>query len=146
VNLEEDELAKQLGDVGFEPEAGTFCSALGVVQYLSRDAAERLFHFAASLTPPRELVFSFVPPDDELDGDDLAAATQAVILMEAMGEPWKSRFRVSDLIDLLASARFRDIFHLTPELAQQRYFAKRRDMLKAHRLEQLIAARQADDT
>ncbi len=93
-----------------------------------------------------EIVFSFVPPDDELDGDDLAAATQAVVLTEALGEPWKSRFQVSDLIDLLVRAGFRDIFHLTPEVAQQRYFAERRDMLKAHRLEQLIAARRADDT
>jgi len=146
VDLEEDRLGKQLGAFGFEPEAGTFCSTLGVVQYLSRDAVERLFHFAASLTPPSEIVFSFVPPDDELDGDDLAAATQAVVLTEALGEPWKSRFQVSDLIDLLVRAGFRDIFHLTPEVAQQRYFAERRDMLKAHRLEQLIAARRADDT
>jgi methyltransferase (TIGR00027 family) len=146
VDLEEDQLGKQLRDFGFEPKAGTFCSTLGVVQYLSRDAVERLFHFPASLTPPSEIVFSFVPPDDELDGDDLAAATQAVVLTEALGEPWKSRFHVSDLIDLLVRAGFRDVFHLTPEVAQQRYFAERRDMLKAHRLEQLIAARRADDT
>jgi methyltransferase (TIGR00027 family) len=140
VNLEGDDLGRQLGNFGFRSAAGTFCSTLGVVQYLSRDAVERLFHFVGSLKPPSEIVFSFVPPDNALDGDDLAAATQAMVLTEAMGEPWKSRFQVSDLSDVLARAGFCDIFHLTPEVAQQRYFAGRRDTLRAHRLEQLIAA------
>ena len=44
------------------------------------------------------------------------------------------------LLDDLASLGFTEIFHLAPELAQQRYFANRNDELRAPRWEQLIAA------
>jgi hypothetical protein len=76
----------------------------------------------------------------ELDGDDLDVAIRSVARTDALGEPWKSRLRTRDLIERLAQIGFSDIFHLTPAAAQARYFAGRRDSLRAPALEQLIAA------
>jgi len=140
VDLEKHELAERLTGYGFAREVGAFCSVLGVTQYLSRDAIEAMLLFAASLPEQSEIVFSFAPPDDELDGDDLAAAIHGVAFTEAMGEPWKTRLTASEVFALLTRLEFGEVFHLTPKRAQQRYFAGRDDMLRAPRLEQLIAA------
>jgi methyltransferase (TIGR00027 family) len=139
-DLETRELAVRLEESGFEREAGTFFSVLGVTQYIKRDAIEALARFAASMQVQSEIVFSFVFPNDDLEGQELEAALHGVASTKAMGEPWVTRLRVSELFDLLTRLGFGEVFHLTPKRAQQRYFAGRDDMLKAPQLEQLIAA------
>jgi methyltransferase (TIGR00027 family) len=139
-DLEAQEVAIALDEHGFEREAGAFCSVLGVMQYLSREAVETLLRFAASLPTQSEIVFSFVPPDDELEGEELTAAIHSVKLTETMGEPWMTRLGPSEAFDLLTRLGFGEVFHLTPKRAQQRYFAGRDDMLRAPRFEQFIAA------
>jgi methyltransferase (TIGR00027 family) len=139
-DLEERDLAKRLDENGFERKAGAFCSVLGITQYLSRGALEALFRFAASLPAQSEIVFSFAPPDDELEGEERIAAIQSATLTETMGEPWITRLRPSEAFDLLTRLGFAEVLHLTPKRAQRRYFDGRSDMLKAPRLEQLIAA------
>ena len=139
-DLEARELAIRLEERGFKHEAGVFCSVLGVTQYITRDAVEALARFAASMQVQSEIVFSFVLPNDELEGQELEAALYGVASTKAMGEPWVTRLRVSELFDLLTRLGFSEVFHLTPKRAQQRYFAGRDDMLKAPQLEQLIAA------
>ena len=59
---------------------------------------------------------------------------------ERLKEPWKYRRKPPELLDHLARLRFTNVFHLTPDLAQRRYFANRSDQLRAPRWEQLIAA------
>jgi O-methyltransferase involved in polyketide biosynthesis len=103
-------------------------------------AIESLFRFASSLQAQSEIVFSFTPPDQDLDGDDLAAAIHSVTLTDGMGEPWKTRLSASEAFDLLTRLGFGEVFHLTPKRAQQRYFAGRNDTLRAPLIEQLIAA------
>jgi methyltransferase (TIGR00027 family) len=139
-DLEAEELPAQLNTQGFGRQAGAFCSVLGVTQYLSCDAVEAIFRFAGSLPTQSEIVFSFVPPDDELDGEELAAAIHGVKFTETIGEPWVTRLRPSEAFGLLTRLGFGEVFHLTPKRAQQRYFAGRDDTLRAPRFEQLIAA------
>jgi methyltransferase (TIGR00027 family) len=125
VDLEKHELAERLTEHGFACNEGAFCSVLGVTQYLSRAAIETLFHFAASLPAQSEIVFSFTPPDQDLAGDDLAAAIHSITLTDGMGEPWRTRLSASEAFDLLTRLGFGKVFHLTPKRAQQRYFAGR---------------------
>jgi methyltransferase (TIGR00027 family) len=139
-DLEERNLATRLDERGFDRKGGAFCSVLGVTQFLSRDAVEALLRFAASLGAPSEIVFSFAPPDDELEGEELAAAIYSTAFNETLGEPWITRLRPSEAFGILTRLGFGEVFHLTPKRAQQRYFAGRNDMLKAPRIEQLIAA------
>jgi hypothetical protein len=58
----------------------------------------------------------------------------------ALGEPWKSRLLPTDLVAQLADLGFSDIFHLTPELARQRYFADQKEIREPPRWDHLIAA------
>jgi methyltransferase (TIGR00027 family) len=140
VDLEDCRIGESLSACGFDHDAPGFCSVLGVTQYLSDDAINALLSFVASLKPGSEAVLSFVVPDEHLDGDDLQAAAGSVARTAALGEPWKSRLQPHVFLRRLSDLGFAEIFHLTPELAQQRYFAGRRDALRAPRWEQLIAA------
>lgn len=139
-DLEAQELAVRLDDHGFEQETAAFSSVLGVTQYISRDATEALLRFAASLPVRSEIVFTFSPPDDELDADDLAAIVWSLAATKATGEPWLTRLRAPEVANLLTSLGFQDVFHLSQTLAQQRYFSDRTDTLRATRIEELFAA------
>src|SRR3954452_14583249 len=140
VDLEDCRIHDPLAACGFDHEAPSLCSVLGVTQYLSDAAINALLSFVASLKSGSEIVLSFVVPDDHLDGDDLEVAVSSAARTAALGEPWKSRLQPRVLLRRLSELGFAEIFHLTPELAQQRYFAGRQDALRAPRWEQLIAA------
>jgi methyltransferase (TIGR00027 family) len=140
LDLERDSLAEKLVMSGFTPEAPCFCSMLGVMQYLRRATVDALLGFVGSLPRGSQIVFTFNPPDDELSGDDLEQAGWSVARGASFGEPWKCRLRSRELFDDLARFGYGDVFHLTPELAQSRYFNGQRDGLRASRLEQLMAA------
>ncbi len=140
IDLEQLRLGEQLADHGFHAHVPSFCSALGVTQLLSLEATDAMLRFVACLPKTSEIVFSFVPPNDELKGDDLRGAIHSEARMKALGEPWRSRLRKHELVELLARLGFCDIFHLTPELAQQRYYPNRTDIPRPPRWEQLISA------
>ena len=140
VDLEDCRLGDALAACGFDHDTASFCSVLGVVQYLSDNAIDALLRFAASLKTGSEIVFSFVTPDDELDGEDLDITIRSVARTAMLGEPWKTRLQPQELLQRLTRLGFSNVFHLTPELAQARYFAGRTDGLRAPRWEQLIAA------
>jgi methyltransferase (TIGR00027 family) len=139
-DLEALELGARLDEHGFDRETATFCSVLGVTQYISRNATETLLRFVASLPAQSEVVFTSSPPDDEMDSDALATTVWSVAATAATGEPWLTRLRASEVSGLLTSLGFGEIFHLTPQLAQQRYFSGRTDELKATRIEDVFAA------
>jgi methyltransferase (TIGR00027 family) len=140
IDLEERRLGDQLVACGFEREAASFCSVLGVMQYLDTEAVDALLGFAATLSKGSEIVFSFAPPDDQLG----AAGGDAFIAFgrrpAALGEPWKSRLRATDLVAQLTDLGFSDVFHLTPELARQRYFADQQEIREPPCWDHLIAA------
>jgi O-methyltransferase involved in polyketide biosynthesis len=139
-DLEKHELAQRLGEHGFSEQVCTFCSVLGVIYYLSWGAIEALFRFAVSLPSQSEVVFSFTPPDEALEGHDLTVALYGSGLAASVGEPWKTRMTASEISNLLANLGYGEVLHLTPNLAQERYFAGRTDSLRAPHIEQLIAA------
>jgi O-methyltransferase involved in polyketide biosynthesis len=81
----------------FQRDVRSFCSVLGVTQYLDKDAVDALFDFAATLPKGSEIVFSFAPLDDQLgvtEGDAFVAFGRRPA---ALGEPWKSWWRASVL-------------------------------------------------
>jgi methyltransferase (TIGR00027 family) len=140
LDLREERLAEQLAACGFDPDVASFCSLLGVTQYLDRRTIDALFRLVRSFKPGSEMVFSFVPPDDELDGVDLEIVTRTVARAGRLGEPWTARLRPRELVRELSDVGFVDVFYLTPEAAQMRYFADRQDGLRAPRWEQMVAA------
>jgi methyltransferase (TIGR00027 family) len=140
LDLEQRLLGRSLVGCGFDHEVAAFWSMLGVTQYLGSESLHTLLAFAGSLQVGSEIVLSFNPLDDELDGDDLDEINRSMARGAAVGEPWITRIRPRELTEQLACLGFSSIFHLTPTLAQERYFANRSDALRASRFEQLIAA------
>lgn len=113
---------------------------LGVTQYLEREAVNALFCFAATLPKGSEFVFSFAPPEDQSGAESGAAFNAFGRRPGTLGEPWKSRFRPSDLVARLTGLGFSDIVHLTPELGRQRYFPEQQEIREPPCWDHLIAA------
>jgi methyltransferase (TIGR00027 family) len=139
-DLEDCQLAESLSEFAFDLDTPSLCSVLGVTQYLSRQAVDALLGFASSLKAGSEIVFSFVPSDEELHGDDVQMATDAAKRNALIGEPWKTRLRSRELVTCLTHLGFSEVFHLTPELAQERYLSGRDDGVSALGVEQIICA------
>jgi methyltransferase (TIGR00027 family) len=140
LDLEQRCIGKQLAACGFDPDTASFCSALGLMLYLEDEIVDDILRFVVSLPPPSEIVFSFIPPDADLNGLDLEIARRAAARFAKIGEPWKSRVQPRAMVGRLMRLGFREVFHLSPELAQARYFAGRSDKLRAPHFEQMIAA------
>jgi methyltransferase (TIGR00027 family) len=140
VDLEQKRLGEYLAACDFDRGAASFCSALGLTQYLESEMVDDILRFVASLPPSSEIVFTFVLPDQELDGVNLEIAHRVATKAAELGEPWKSRIRPRPMIDKLTHFGFREVFHLSPEIAQAQYFAGRSDKLAAPQFEQLISA------
>ena len=140
LDLEQKRISEYLAACDFVLEAPSFCSALGLMQYLEEEVADDVLRFVASLAPTSEIVFTFILPDDSLDGVNLEIARRAAAKAADLGEPWKSRMRPKAVIDKLMRIGFHDIFYLSPEIAQEQYFIGRSDKLTAPRVEQLVSA------
>lgn len=140
VDLEECRLAESLVEFRFASDTPSLCSVLGVMQYLDRQAIDAVLGYASSLKVGSEIVFSFSPPEDDLHGDDVRMAVGAAKRVATLGEPWKTRLRSRELVERLTHLGFSDVFHLTPKLAQQRYFAGREDGLRTPGFEQIVCA------
>src|SRR5262245_40798822 len=139
-DLEERRLGDHLVACGFDCNAASFCSALGVTQYLDKEAIHALFGFAATLPKGSEIVFSFAPLDDRSRAGGGAGLNPFGCGPAALGEPWKSRLRAADLVAQLADLGFSDVFRLTPELARQRYFSDQPEIPEPAGWDHLIAA------
>lgn len=125
---------------GFSFASHTFCSWMGVTQYLTPEALESTFRFVLSLTPSSEIVLSFILPQEELSGVEAEALAIAARRAAEVGEPWVARFGAGELAAKLRLMGFSQIVHLTPEEAGWRYFRDRRDGLRERRGEQLMRA------
>jgi len=140
IDFEKTSLASALRTAGFGFSRKSFCSWLGVTQYLTPSAIDATFEFVLSLPRSSEIVFSFVLSADALSGIEAEATKFVAQISAEAGEPWLTSFRPDDLTAHLRTMGFSDVIHLTPEEADRRYFKNRRDGLEARQGEQLIRA------
>jgi methyltransferase (TIGR00027 family) len=140
IDLEHKELLEPLVAAGFDPQLPTFCSALGIIQFLTLDAVDALLTFAAQRAKGSEIVFSFTPPDDELGERELRGVRESQVRTQGYGEPWLTRLRPSQLTARLSLLGYSDIELLTPDLANHRYFHGRSDGLASASSGQVMAA------
>lgn len=137
INLEHDDLRGALWHHGFDPGLTTVVSLLGVAQYLSRPALDRVLRFVAGLRAGSELVISIALPQEQLSGSNLDASRRSARFTASIGEPWITLIGPSELRACMSQLGFRKIFHLTPEDARSLYLTP--DM-PAPGWEQLFAA------
>ncbi|HEV2386786.1 MAG TPA: SAM-dependent methyltransferase [Candidatus Acidoferrales bacterium] len=140
INFEKISLAGALEAADFDLSSRTFCSWLGVTQYLTPAAIDGTLAFVLSLPRGSEIVFSFILPWQAAPAAEVEALRTAARKAAAVGEPWLSTFRPEDLKAHLRAMGFSNVIHLTPEEAQERYFQNRHDGLAARHGEQSIRA------
>ena len=100
-----------------------FIACLGVLVYLSKSAAGKIFRFAGSLPEKSEFVFTASQRADKKGLDGMAErAAQA-------GEAWISHFDPAGLIKQLMENGFSHVAYLSPEEATRQYFANTRVVL-----------------
>jgi methyltransferase (TIGR00027 family) len=140
IDFEKTSLAEGLEDAGFAFDAPTFCSCLGVLQYLTSDAIDATLRFILSLPTSSEIVLSFVLPQEALSGSEAELVALAAQRASEVGEPWLSRLHPDQLNSKLRALSFSRITHLKPDEAKERYFMNRRDGLQGRQGEQLMRA------
>ena len=140
IDFETASLKQALRGTGFAFDRPTFCSWLGVTQYLTAAAIEATLAFVLSLPRTSEIVLSFILPQEALSGIEADAVTTAATKSAEVGEPWLSRFHPADLASQLRQMGFSEVVHLTPEQAHERYLKNRRDGLTGRLGEQLMRA------
>jgi O-methyltransferase involved in polyketide biosynthesis len=129
-----------LAETSFEFGVPSVFSWLGVTQYITQTAIQSTLEFIQSLPRSSTVVFSFLPTDKVLGEEDRHLVAEIDRLATARGEPFVSRFDPQDLQQLLRDIGFKNVYHLLPEVAQDRYFMDRADGLTAIRAEQVMKA------
>ena len=138
VNFERSVLADALRSANFDLASKTFCSWLGVTQYLTPYAIRATLEFVLSLPRSSEIVFSFILPFEKLPKVEAEALCMAARRSAQAGEPWLTTFLADDLKAQLRAMGFSEVIHLTPEEAHARYLRGRSDGLKGRHGEQLM--------
>ncbi len=133
-------LRTALAESSFEFDVPAVFSWLGVTQYLTHSAILETLSFIQSLPRLSTAVFSFLPTDEVLDEEDIQLIADIDRRASDGGEPFISRFDPQALQLLLHDIGFKTVYHLRPEVAQERYFMDRTDGLKASSVEQLMRA------
>jgi methyltransferase (TIGR00027 family) len=134
-------LKECLAAAGVDLGRPTFFSLLGVSQYLTSTELNDTLSLVASCPRESEVVLSFVVPDELLSPGDAELVGLFVSRFAAIGEPWLTRIEPGRLAAQLSRLGFSTAEHLSPTLANERYFRSRSDGLSACILEQMILAR-----
>jgi O-methyltransferase involved in polyketide biosynthesis len=113
---------------------------LGVIVYLTRDAAMSTLKFVGSLPPKTEIVFDYAVSPSALSESDRRVHDDTSRVVAARGEPWLNYFAPRTLAADLRSAGFTRVEDLGPDEIQERYFKGRTDGLRVNGLARLVKA------
>jgi methyltransferase (TIGR00027 family) len=141
IDFEHAALRDGLAASGLDFLRPTFFSCLGVLVYLTEEAAYGVFGLVASFPPLSEIVFTFSQPDSAIEAAEMAKRANLAALADSMGEPWRTHFDRVILAGRLREMGFREVLVLDPAEAQTRYFRDRTDGLCPPRRESVASAR-----
>ena len=140
IDFETPSLRDGLATAGFDSHTPSFFSLLGVSQYLPAEALESIFGLVQALPKGTELVFEFIVPDDLMPADEASVFGAIASFAADRGEPWLTRLRPEELKSRLTALGFSQVYHLSPQAANERYFQGRRDDLAAWSGAQMVRA------
>jgi hypothetical protein len=109
VDFERDTLEHGLEAVGFRPEEPAFFAWLGVVPYLTREAALSTLKFVAGLPPGSGVVFDYAIPREMLTEMERIAFDLLAERVARAGEPFRLFFRPDELEAELRAMGFTEI-------------------------------------
>lgn len=129
VDFECEALMERLTASGFDTGKPAFCSWLGVVPYLSRDAAEGTLRLLGSLATGSGVAFDYAVARETLSPEQQAAFDWLAERVARAGEPFRLGFEPAELRELLLGCGFTKIDELDGEAVNARYFRDRADEL-----------------
>jgi methyltransferase (TIGR00027 family) len=125
VDFERDTLAHGLEDAGFRPQEPAFFSWLGVVPYLTRDAAFATLRFIAGLPQHSGVVFDYSIPREMLSEPERKAFDFLAERVARAGEPFRLFFDPAQLFTDLRALGFTEIEDLDGAAIRVRWFGEK---------------------
>jgi len=140
VDFEVETVTAGLDRVGFDWSARTFISWVGVVPYLTMEAAEATLRSLAKTAPGSEIVLSYLISPSLME--DVGRKFHAIFtgLAAGVGEPLQTILTPEEAEALVRRCGLEVADHPTRDDHHARYFADRRDELAPITYEQLITA------
>ncbi len=141
LDFEKGSLAEALGQGGFRADQPAFFSWLGVVPYLTLEAAKSTLEWIGGLPAGSGVVFDYAVSPAALDPLQRAAFDALASRVARAGEPFQLFFDPGELAAMLRELGFRDIEDLDSAEIDRRYFGDRLDGLRVGGLAHLMSAR-----
>lgn len=129
VDFETQDLAQQLATAGFQHDKITFVSWLGVVPYLTREAATHTFRFLGSFPAGSGVAFDYGLSPSALGFLERLALQALSRRVARAGEPFRLFFTPAELDQFLKGLGFRHIEQLGSKEINALYFSNRGDGL-----------------
>jgi methyltransferase (TIGR00027 family) len=125
IDFERETLAGGLEAAGFDAAQQTFFTWLGVVPYLTEEAAWSTLRFIAGLPNGAHVVFDYSNPPDSLTPEMREMHDRRAARVAELGEPWMNYFESDKLRAGLTDLGFKSIEDLGPPQFMARYFPSR---------------------
>ncbi|HUE09402.1 MAG TPA: SAM-dependent methyltransferase [Steroidobacteraceae bacterium] len=125
VDFQRDTLAVQLALAGVDPGRPAFFTWLGVVPYLTEEAAFATLAVIGVRSLGTQVVFDYADPPSTLPASSRQAHLLRAARVAELGEPWLCYFEPSALKSRLAELGFSEVRDLGPPQIARRYFSKR---------------------
>jgi methyltransferase (TIGR00027 family) len=122
VDFETGGLLDGLTSAGFDPGQRTFFLWLGVIPYLTREAAMATLAVIGALPGGAEVAFDYSDPPETLAPEARAAQAERAAGVASLGEPFLTYFEPADLHAELAARGLSEIDDLGPQALMTRYF------------------------
>jgi len=130
VDFERQSLQEELRAAGFRADRPAFVSWLGVVPYLTKEAASHTFRFLGSLREGSGVAFDYAVEPSSLPLLERMAVRALSQRVARAGEPFRLFFVPNELDDFLKARGFHRIEQLASKEINERYFTRRSDGLR----------------
>jgi len=142
VDFAKQSLSEELARSGFCSADAAFFSWLGVVPYLTREAAFGTLRWIASLSAGSGVVFDYAVARSQLGSLEKAVLDALSHRVARAGEPFQLFIEPAELAAALAEMGFRHLEDLGSQEINARYLPNRKDGLKVRgNLGRLMSAR-----
>jgi methyltransferase (TIGR00027 family) len=132
VDFERQTLAGGLRAAGFDARRPAFYSWLGVVIYLSPEAAASTLRSIAAGAKGSQVVFDFAPPPATLAAGERRSHDRKAARVARAGEPWVGYYSPGPLVAQLLAGGFAQARAFGAADMNERYFDGRMDGFRVH--------------